>query len=448
MNAHIMAFISLRSLIKQKASAKKLFPAFAVFLLIVGQLGVYTRVLADEATSTDVQEEIVEEPVQSEQTGSIRVCKVIIDENGVAGDGSGSTGGTFTLSGVMPSPETSQGAPIGVLPVSTFSTSLSLNSDLFAAFEGNDAECVTYSELAIGGYYYGEENVTGDNWSDPKYNDQFNTSIETIDDFFAYDGKLFDGDSSNDGTRNENADGHILLLSDRPDRTLVVLNRFTIPTPPPPSVTQCNDGEDNDGDELVDLNDPGCVDANDNDETNVIDEQNGGDNENNGGNEDNSTNNSSNNSGGGGGGGNGSPFIVSQNIGGPAAPQGGQVLGVSTSTEAAGQDGQVLGESCGVYLDDYIKFGAHNNPDQVKKLQVFLNKHMNTTLPISGFYGTLTRDAVNAFQLKYASEVLEPWVTHGLPNTQTPTGYVYKTTKRWINMIECPALNLEVPPLP
>ena len=31
---------------------------------------------------------------------------------------------------------------------------------------------------------------------------------------------------------------------------------------------QCNDGTDNDGDGLVDLNDPGCSDAGDNDETN------------------------------------------------------------------------------------------------------------------------------------------------------------------------------------
>jgi chitodextrinase len=40
------------------------------------------------------------------------------------------------------------------------------------------------------------------------------------------------------------------------------------PPPPPPPVAQCNDGQDNDGDRQVDLNDPGCTDAQDNDETN------------------------------------------------------------------------------------------------------------------------------------------------------------------------------------
>ena len=39
---------------------------------------------------------------------------------------------------------------------------------------------------------------------------------------------------------------------------------------PPPAPAACNDGLDNDGDGLFDLNDPGCTDANDNDEFNVV----------------------------------------------------------------------------------------------------------------------------------------------------------------------------------
>lgn len=40
------------------------------------------------------------------------------------------------------------------------------------------------------------------------------------------------------------------------------------PPPPPPSVAACSDGIDNDGDTKIDYpNDPGCTDANDNDET-------------------------------------------------------------------------------------------------------------------------------------------------------------------------------------
>jgi hypothetical protein len=55
---------------------------------------------------------------------------------------------------------------------------------------------------------------------------------------------------------------------------------------------------------------------------------------------------------------------------------------------------------------------------------------------------------VDQFQVKYHSEVLAPWVPYGLPNEFTPTDYVYKTTMRWINLIECPALNLPIPQLP
>ena len=73
---------------------------------------------------------------------------------------------------------------------------------------------------------------------------------------------------------------------------------------------------------------------------------------------------------------------------------------------------------------------------------------LGLNIPLTGVYGPLTYEAVKQFQVKYWQEVLQPWVPFGLPNAQTPTGYVYKTTKRWINMLSCPALNLPVPQLP
>ena len=52
--------------------------------------------------------------------------------------------------------------------------------------------------------------------------------------------------------------------------TLDVTNEVPPPLPPPPPpAAQCADGADNDGDGMVDLNDPGCTDAADNDETNA-----------------------------------------------------------------------------------------------------------------------------------------------------------------------------------
>jgi hypothetical protein len=111
-----------------------------------------------------------------------------------------------------------------------------------------------------------------------------------------------------------------------------------------------------------------------------------------------------------------------------------QVLGDFT-------EGQVLGDSCGLYLDEFVRSGRNNNVEQVRRLQTFLNEHMGANIPVTGFYGPLTLQAVNAFQTKYADDILTPW---GLTR---PTGIVYQTTIRKINMIECPELAIELPTL-
>jgi hypothetical protein len=119
---------------------------------------------------------------------------------------------------------------------------------------------------------------------------------------------------------------------------------------------------------------------------------------------------------------------------------------MSTLTE-----GRVLGAStsCGIYLNKYIKLGDKNNDkDEVTKLQQFLNEYLGLNLVVDGFYGLKTYNAVKAFQLKHQNEVLSPWVGVGkLKKENNPTGYVYKTTQRWINMIKCPELNLPMPEL-
>jgi len=103
---------------------------------------------------------------------------------------------------------------------------------------------------------------------------------------------------------------------------------------------------------------------------------------------------------------------------------------------------QVLGESCGLYMEKYLKPGSpKNDPDQVMKLQVFLNKWMGSTLPITGYYGPLTIAALNGFQQKYADQILTPWGIQG------PTSLVYLSTLREINLLECPALSLQLPEL-
>lgn len=160
---------------------------------------------------------------QAPSYGSITVCKVIADENGNLVDGSTKSGVTFTVPGITPA-QTSGGAPVGQIGDSQFTTPLTFNANIFGS---NDGQCVTYSNLAIGGFYYGQETINPSaGWEAPKYNDQFSTPVTSLADFFSYDSNLFDGNSGNDSSRNKNADGHIILTSQRPDRTLIVLNKI------------------------------------------------------------------------------------------------------------------------------------------------------------------------------------------------------------------------------
>ncbi len=165
-------------------------------------------------------------PSAATSLGSITVCKVVVGGDGNIVDGSAIPDTTFSISGIDPSPN-SGGAPAGVIATSVFTSPLIFNKDIFASFLGNDAQCTTYSNLAIGAYYYGEESIVpASGWEEPKYNDQFTTPVVTLSDFFTYDNNLFDGNTLNDDLRNRNADGHIVLNDQRPDRTLIVLNQF------------------------------------------------------------------------------------------------------------------------------------------------------------------------------------------------------------------------------
>jgi hypothetical protein len=93
-------------------------------------------------------------------------------------------------------------------------------------------------------------------------------------------------------------------------------------------------------------------------------------------------------------------------------------------------------------MDKHVKFGSlKNDSDQVSKLQSFLNKWMGTSLAVTGVYDSATLDAVKAFQLKYGTDILKPW------NIDAPTGLVYLSTLRLINLLECPALALPTPEL-
>lgn len=134
--------------------------------------------------------------------------------------------------------------------------------------------------------------------------------------------------------------------------------------------------------------------------------------------------------------------------------EGGECVNDGSSTERSGPitlsvgtagnratGGQVLGAfsggSCGMYLFDYMKEGMANNPSEVEKLQSFLNEQ-GYSLPVTGIFGSLTDKAVRSFQASNKTDVLVPWAGVGFGDGETPTGYVYKTTRWKINNIVCP----------
>jgi peptidoglycan hydrolase-like protein with peptidoglycan-binding domain len=115
----------------------------------------------------------------------------------------------------------------------------------------------------------------------------------------------------------------------------------------------------------------------------------------------------------------------------------GAVLGAATDT----------GPACTAVVTEYMRIGQANNPAQVMKLQTFLNsQNLGITLVVNGIFDVQTEAAVKAFQLKYADDILLPWVRIGrLSSKNVATGYVYKTTLRWINHLAC--MNNPLPPV-
>lgn len=96
--------------------------------------------------------------------------------------------------------------------------------------------------------------------------------------------------------------------------------------------------------------------------------------------------------------------------------------------------GRVLGafdSVCEPYLTEYLRFGADNDPNQVRKLQIFLNEQLDRALTVSGIFDQETEQAVRDFQIIHKGEILLPW---GL---ERDSGFVYYTTQKKINETVC-----------
>lgn len=207
-----------------------------------------------------------------------------------------------------------------------------------------------------------------------------------------------------DGSVDVNTIGEYVLTyscEDDEEETVQVTRTVEVQALPP----ACSDQSDNDQDSKVDLQDPGCDSPTDNNETDPLPP---------------------------------TPPTPSTPV---VETSGGGFSGSRRHSSGGSSQGQVLGVSCGVYMDKFLREGSDNDSAQVTNLQNFLNKEMKAGLTVNGIYDKATIEAVNAFQIKYAEQILAPW------KINAPTGLVYQTTLRWINMIECPELALEIPDL-
>lgn len=149
-------------------------------------------------------------------------------------------------------------------------------------------------------------------------------------------------------------------------------------------------------------------------------------------------------SGGGGGGGNG-PIVGTFGVTNGGGGNGPIVQQPPPSSGA----GEGLPPGCGIYLNDFLRLGRPNKMDQVTRLQIFLDWYVGANLPLSGVFDQATFDAVSKFQVKEYQDILTPWYSKGLlKSDHESTGYVYKTTRRKINLIMCNQLNIPMPQLP
>lgn len=108
---------------------------------------------------------------------------------------------------------------------------------------------------------------------------------------------------------------------------------------------------------------------------------------------------------------------------------------------SGGNGGQVLGASstCGLYITKYTRNGYDNDQDTVKKIQVFLNSYLGSSIPVTGYYGSMTEQSIRELQVRHTDVMLKPW------GINTPSGIAYLTTVTGINNIVCPELRLPIP---
>ncbi len=149
--------------------------------------------------------------------GQITFCLMLADaQNTIATSSVGLPTGVFTMNLGTTTNVASTLVQTKVWNISTFTA----NTKLILA--ENDANCVTYSDLNLGTYYYSTSTVNGAQWNTPKYNDKYNQTLNNVFDFFNFSPELFTATTTDDSLRNMNADGQVVLDSSNLSRSVNV----------------------------------------------------------------------------------------------------------------------------------------------------------------------------------------------------------------------------------
>ena len=427
--------------------------------------------------------------VTSPVKGTITFCLIVADnQNVIATSSNDLPGGSFAIN-------LASTTDFSISTLSKVWNARTFNPNRHIILSSDDADCVTFNDLEFGSYYYSELSVSGSLWNTPKYNDQNTQPVNNVFDFFLYSPELFNATTTDDANRNLNSDGNIVLTADGREKTLVMYNIYNpVPTCTENcvennanisvvkvadrttasmgdtvvyTITLTNHGPDNATNVfLTDIipSELNLVSATTSlgsfatttgiwtvgdlinasstilTITAIIKEGTGGLIITNTAiasstqNDPNTDDNTSSvrvtvnipqtpctvNCGGGGGGG-----------GGGGATPNGPIVGSFGGTTPVPQVAGASTSSC-YYLYDYLRKDFNNNPVEVRKLQIFLRDLEGfSDMKITGVYDDQTIKYLNAFQVRYFSDILEPWGHTG------PTEYTYILTKKKVNEIYC-----------
>ena len=158
--------------------------------------------------------------------GSITVCITLIDADDKVVDGTKVPQTLFSFLGYLPEHVT-QGKVKNKLPDVNVTTPIKYNKKVLSKSKKNDAYCVKFDNLEYGDYYYQLETASVEGW-EVRYNDAYSMKVNSLDDFYDYQNNIFDDNPNNDEERNLNVDGRVIIKKSRKDRTIYILNKYTV----------------------------------------------------------------------------------------------------------------------------------------------------------------------------------------------------------------------------